>query len=112
MENGSGGFLSNLTFIGGNFGYIYSYLALSFPLIDTNIEAQGILRKSAVHDVSTQLSELQNCITNPLGLGMDHARCYYQQLHTRSCDSRRGKHTSKHGSAIILNSSHTGWRLG
>jgi hypothetical protein len=23
MENGSGGFMSNLTFVGGNFGYVY-----------------------------------------------------------------------------------------
>ena len=27
MENGSGGFLTNLTFVGGNFGYVFSVSA-------------------------------------------------------------------------------------
>jgi hypothetical protein len=39
MENGSGGFLTNLTFVGGNFGYVTYSTIYDFALILTTCRA-------------------------------------------------------------------------
>lgn len=57
MENGSGGFLSDLAFSGGEFGYGILYISQSFILkfynyVEPNEISQGLLWKPAVYDAS------------------------------------------------------------
>ena len=74
MENGSGGFLADLYFIGGKFGLVITKFESPSCLIHSNIWWQCIFWKPAIHRQWSLVPECSDRPSDLLGLGLDNAK--------------------------------------